>query len=137
MVRADISWRAKTPLHFCASNIDAQAYTNMLDATYQGQIEEFHPNGNVFEQNGAPSDTALLTRDHFLMEAMDVMLWPTKSLDLNCIEKVQGLLVRRVYQEFRHFDTIDELKEYRLFEWEKISIEEIRKLIALTPCAVV
>ena len=36
MVRADISWRAKTPLHFCASNIDAQAYTNMLDATYQG-----------------------------------------------------------------------------------------------------
>ena len=106
MVWAGTSYRAKTPLYFCASKVDAAAYTAMLDEVYQPWVEEYYPNGNIFQQDGAPSHTALHTKKYFASEAMDVLPWPAKSPDQNCIENIWGILVRRVYQGYRYFDDL-------------------------------
>ena len=109
----------------------------MLDEVYQPWVEEHYPNGNVFEQDGVPSHTAPHTKVYFLSEGMDVLRWPSKSPDQNCIENIWGLLVRRVYQGNRQFYDIDDLKECLIYEWDSLSIAEVRNIIESMPRCVV
>ena len=44
-------------------------------------------------------------------QEMTVMEWPARSSDLNPIQNLWGVLVRRVYRDFRKFSDINELKE--------------------------
>ena len=109
----------------------------MLDEVYQPWVEEHYPNGNVFQQDGVPSRTAPHTKFYFLSEGVDVLRWPSKSPDQNCIENTWGLLVRRVYQGNRQFYDIDDLKECLIYEWDSLSIAEVRNIIESMPRCVV
>ena len=137
MVWGGISWKAKTPLAFCSSKIDAVVYIEMLDDVYQPWVASYYPCGIVFQQDNAPAHSAIHKKDYFLSEAMDVLPWPAKSPDLNCIENVWGLLVQRVYEGRRQFDTIEDLKECLIYEWGKLTIDKVRKFIFFMPCRIV
>ncbi len=70
-------------------------------------------------------------------EGMCVLDWPAKSPDMNIIENVWGLLARRVYQGARQFHDLDDLKECIEYEWERLSINEIRDLVLSVPRRIV
>ena len=72
-----------------------------------------------------------------MTEDMLVMDWPARSPDMNIIENVWAVLARRVYQGGRQFDSIEDLKECLVYEWEKLTIDEIRNLILSVPRRVV
>ncbi len=133
MTWAGVSWRGKAPLVILNRKIDAVKYCNMLDEYYQLYVEQYYPNGNVFQQNGAPAHTATHKREYFMEEAMTVVDWPSKSPDMNIVENVWGLLSRRVYQDGRQFTDEDELKECLIYEWKKLSIAVIRRLALSVP----
>ena len=72
------------------------------------------------------------------MESQQVVMdWPAKSPDMNCIENMWGELVRRVYSQGRQFDTVDDLREALMYEWEKIDLPVVQNLIASMPRRVV
>ncbi len=60
----------------------------MLDDVYQPYVKKYYPNGNIFQQNGAPAHTALYTQEYFVEEGMCVLDCPAKSPDINIIENV-------------------------------------------------
>ena len=59
--------------------------------------------------------------------------WAPRSSDINCIENSWGALSMAVYDGNRQFDTIDDLKECLLYEWENLSLNYIRELIMSKP----
>jgi hypothetical protein len=61
------------------------------------------------------------------------MKWPTKSPDLNPIENVWGLLVRRVYDGGRQVSTIEELKRAILHDWKALDKNYLRKFVDSMP----
>ncbi len=52
---------------------------------------------------------------------------------MNCIENDWGELSRRLYHAGRQFDTVEDLREALFYEWEKLDLGYIRKLIRLMP----
>ena len=57
------------------------------------------------------------------------MEWPACSPDLNPIENIWGVLVRRVYANNRHLDTTDELKAAIIAEWNLLELSLLKKLV--------
>ncbi|EPB73333.1 hypothetical protein ANCCEY_07579 [Ancylostoma ceylanicum] len=53
----------------------------------------------------SPSSVAATSEDR-----VNVVDWPTYSTDQNPIENSWEILARKVYEDHRHFRTIDELK---------------------------
>ena len=53
--------------------------------------------------------------------------WPSVSPDLNPIENVWRLLVRRVYGRNKQFSNLKELETEILSAWENVSPEDIRR----------
>lgn len=59
-------WRGKTDLAFVSNKIGPAKNCRMLDELYQPYVGKVFPNGDVFQQDGAPVDTALHTKDYFM-----------------------------------------------------------------------
>ena len=57
------------------------------------------------------------------------MEWSTNSLNLNCIEILWGILLRRLYKSGLHCDTKEDLEENLFYELDKIQVSYIRTLI--------
>ena len=66
-------------------------------------------------------------------QEMIVMEWPARSPDPNPIENLWGVLVRRVYRDFRNFSDINELQEAIELAWDAISQDVYLKLLDSMP----
>jgi hypothetical protein len=59
--------------------------------------------------------------------------WPTRSSDLNPIEHVWDMLGRRVRQHRSSPQTLQDLRNVLIEEWDNISQEEVTNLISSMP----
>jgi hypothetical protein len=127
MISIAISRRGPLFLKFFdkGERLNAEKYCNMLEHEMLPQIRRVHPNGFIFQQDGAPCHTANHTQD-FLRNQHNVTLiskaqWPAKSPDLNmCDYRTFAHLMQKVYTPTRpRMTTIDELKDrISLYFWE-------------------
>ena len=60
------------------------------------------------------------------------MEWPARSPDLNIIENVWGLLAGDVYANAKQFDSVNQLREAIEAAWNRLSVEQIKKLCKLS-----
>ncbi len=133
MVWGGISWRGKTPLVEVNGTLNADEYVHMLEEYFLPFRDEIYPDGATFQQDNAAAHSALHTRDFFADEGITDLPWPAKSPDMNCIENAWGELSRRLYDGGRQFDTVSDLREALFYEWDKLDLEYIRKLIKSMP----
>lgn len=82
----------------------------------------------VFQQDNAPIHTSSQSRYWLSEKSIRTLPWPARSLDLNIIEKVWGLLARRVYLRGRQFDSLDELEQEVRSAWAAIEPSYLLKL---------
>ena len=61
---------------------------------------------------------------------MHVLDWPARSLDLNIIENVWGIVARDVYENARQLDTAKQLREAIEAAWSRLTVDRIKKLYA-------
>lgn len=87
----------------------------------------------IFQQDNASINASRHTNQWFSEKKVNVLLWPSKSSDLNPIEKFWGILVRRVYANGRQFQSKQELKDAIKLEWDKITVGELKNLITSMP----
>ena len=64
----------------------------------------------IFQQDNAPCHRSKSTIDWLFEHEIEVLPWPALSPDLNPIEKLWGILTRKVYAGGRQFSTVDDLK---------------------------
>ena len=129
MVWAGFSWRGRTNLAILRGRVDSEVYMNTVENYLLPYGNSAYPKGYTFMQDGAPPHTSNATKQFLADCNLDVMEWPPYSPDLNPIENLWGILVQRVYKDFRQFETEDDLMERLLAEWEKLKKEDWRPLI--------
>ena len=136
MVWAAISKKGKSELVFVEGNLNARAYTEMLANYLIPFIESKYGGENdqaIFQQDNAPAHSALHTKDWFFDNIVPVLDWPAKSPDMNVIENAWTWLVRDVYQGYRQFDYVDDLKEALIDAWDRMPQNYINNLINSMP----
>ena len=81
----------------------------MLEERLLPFINRYHPEGAIYQQDGAAPHKANRTLQFLSDSNVDVMQWPALSPDSNPIDNVWGALVREVYKNGKQYDTVDEL----------------------------
>ena len=79
----------------------------------------------ILMQDNASSHTAYITKGTLHQMAIRLLWWPSNSPDLNPIENVWRLLKHRVQRRFPK--SKDELRAIIQEEWDKITVQDIRK----------
>ena len=136
MIWTAISQKDKSNLVFVEGNLNAQSYTTMLTDHLLPFIEDKHGGENdqaIFQQDNAPARSALHTKDWFFDNLIAVLDWPAKSPDLNVIGNAWKWIVKEVYQGYRQFDYLDDLRECITDAWDRMPQHYINNLIESKP----
>ena len=129
MVWGGISLNNKTDLIFIRGNLTAERY---VEAVVQNHILPFaHEIGPdfVLMQDGARAHTSMVTTRFLEDSGIQVMDWPPRSLNLNCIEHLWDLISRGLLNRQHQHQTLQELEDALLEEWRVIPQKTIRRLI--------
>ena len=121
----------KTRLIIINGNIDALTYMNIVLAVEALPFIQFHGPNVIFMHDNARPHLAAITRQFLATNNVDVLDWPTNSLDLNPIEPVWEELwcyVRRNHA----IHTVNDL--YKLSG--PIYLRHLYS-VTLTPCAAI
>lgn len=115
-------------LVFIETNMDKEKYLDILQnhlkrsAIKVGATENF-----VLVQDNDPKHASKLIKNWLIFNVKSTLPHPPQSPDLNPIENLWDLLERRLRQH--EIKNKQQLKEKLLEEWNKISIEDTRKLV--------
>ena len=96
---------------------------NLIDKEKRKSGHDF-----IFQHDNAAIHNLKICKKFLSDNNIQVLHSPSRSPDLNIMENLWGILVRRVYENGRQFSSKEELKNAILFSWSKISINEIKSL---------
>ena len=133
MVWGAFGSKGKTNIAFVDSTLNSSDYIKVLQEYLLPCYKKICGKNRVFQQDGAAIHTSKVTQNWLKSKNINVLEWPANSPDLNPIENVWGLLVRRVYANGRQFKTKNDLKQKMSECWEQISLLELQKLIDSVP----
>lgn len=133
MVWASFCANGTSDICFIKGRINAIGYQDILKNHLEDIGAKVGAKDWLFQQDNAPIHRAKVNQGWFKSKKIEVIDWPALSPDLNPIENLWGILVRRVYAEGRVFQSAEELKKVIEDEWSKITQEELKALVDSMP----
>lgn len=109
---------------------------SILDSALLESLEKlgFSPEEIYFQQDGDGKHTSNLAWNWCDNHGIGLLgPWPSQSPDLNPIEHLWNLLKRRIEKQEERAKGVHELWDKAAEEWEKITVEECRRLIESMP----
>ena len=97
------SIKSKTNLIKMEGKQNVQKYTEVLEKSFLPFLANNYHNHAIFQQDNAAINTAKLTTKWLQDHNIATLSWPAKSLELNPIENLWGILARQVYTDGRRF----------------------------------
>mgnify|MGYP003552013436 CR=1 FL=1 len=82
----------------------------------------------IFVQDNASIHKSKKTMEWFSNKNIIVLDWPSRSLDMNPIKNLWGILARRVYSRGRKFSSIQELEVEVRNCWRNLSTQILETL---------
>ena len=115
----------------------AVVYKDLLESTMLPYATRSMAKGWIFQQDNDPKHTSKLIKTWFAKEKLNVLEWPSQSLDLNPIEHLWEQLERQI--RVRSYKNADDLMAGLTEEWSKIPMEHLTTLVDSMPsrCAAV
>ena len=114
----------KSPLVILNETVTADRYINILSSSFLPAYD----NSELLVADNAPAHSAKKSKSWIETVNIQTIKWPSVSPDLNPIENVWGLLVRRVYGRNKQFSNLKELETEILSAWDNLSPEDILSL---------
>ncbi|EYC14419.1 hypothetical protein Y032_0040g191 [Ancylostoma ceylanicum] len=133
MVWGAISSVGVLSMAFVSCRMNSNDYQQVL-SDHLLPFLRLHPGHNfVFMQDNAAIHSSRSTRTWLSSQGIEILDWPACSPDLNSIENVWGVIVRRIYANNRQYSSVEELKKAILEAWNNLEPNLIRNLYASMP----
>lgn len=131
MVWGCCSFDCKLDLVIIPGNLNGQRYQNEI---LNGHVVPHFDNHNlasrpVFMDDNARPHRAHAVRQFLRNNAIDTIPWPARSPDLNPLEHLWDILGRQVKQRDPPVNSLQELSQALIEEWNRIPLRRIRRLI--------
>lgn len=143
MVWAAFSSVGKLELRFISTKMDGREYQEVLKSSLLPFLRRFHRLRLKFQQDNAGVHKSKHRRHNdpdfvpmmewFKDKKVELLDWPSCSPDLNPMENLWGIMVRRIYANGRQYQTVEELKNAIQSAWDSIPDETIQNLVASMP----
>ena len=88
MIWAAVSFRYKSPLHFCDQSLTGQRNRDEILAPYVVPMFQAHQDLRIFQQDNARPHTARVSMNFLQAQNVNCMHWPSLSPDMAPIEHV-------------------------------------------------
>lgn len=118
--------------HFIEGRFNTEVYIHILQNTMLPSVSQRFPGGNfILQQDNCPVHTARRVTQWLEEQNISLLPWPSKSPDLNVMENVWGLLVKKINREngFRPQD-VDELRNKISETWNELDPAYARALVS-------
>ena len=115
---------------FVSGKINSQSYQRILKSHLLPNAGFLAGENLKFQPGNAPVHMSNGTKLWFLVNSVETWKWPVKSPDFNPIKNIWGNLVKRVYENKRHFMSSVKLKTTTEDEWYKREPELCQKLVS-------
>lgn len=129
MIWAGFSTGGKTELALVPQKMNSIVYIELLEAMMIEKEEELCGENFIFQQDNASIHSARTAKDFFREQNINVLDWPSRSIDLNPIENIWGILARQVYANGRQFNSVTELKTAIKLAWGAIPTTTLKNLV--------
>ena len=133
MVWGGISLEEKTDLVVIPGSLTAERYIDIILADHVIPAAYGIGPDFLFMQDNARPHTAAITTDFLNQHEIHTMDWPAISPDLNPIEHLWDILDRRIRRRLNPPQTLQQLTEALVEEWNSIPQEVIRRLVRSMP----
>ena len=117
---AAVSFRYKSPLHFCDRSHTEQRFRDEILAPYVVPMFQAHQDLRIFQQDNACPHTARVSMKFLQAQNVNCMHWPSLSPDMAPIEHVWDALGRRVDNRPVKPTTGATLRQALLEEWNNM-----------------
>ncbi len=120
------------PLCFLKTNVTAPIYQDILEHFMLPSDDQlFKDTDFIFQQDLAPAHTAKSTKSWLNEHGVGVLDWPANLPDLNPIEKLWGIVKRKMRS--KRPEKADELRATVKETWASIPPQQCHKLITSMP----
>lgn len=133
MVWAGFCASGKLDLAFTSFKMNSKDYIQVLETRLLPFLRRFRRKKFTFQQDNAAIHTSKETKQWIKDHKIDLLDWPARSPDLNPVENLWGILVRRIYAEGKQYATVDELKSAILEAWGNIEKTVLENLVNSMP----
>lgn len=120
----------KLRLAFVTCRMNSEDYQNVLGAHLLPFIRRRARKNFIFQQDNAAIHVSASTRAWFSAKKIELLGWPACSPDLNPMENLWAIIVRRVYANNRQFQTVADLETAIIDAWDSIQPNIIKNLVS-------
>jgi transposase len=133
MVWIGISSEGMIHIERMEGKIDSETYTEMILNKALPKIHQYHGTDFILQQDNASMHVSAATTEAFAEAEIEMLPLPALSPDLNPVENVWALLVRRIYAEGRGYESEGTLWAAIEEEARKLTKEDIAPFIDSMP----
>ena len=123
-----ITFEKMGPLIEVKGNLNSQNYISNILEAFEKFWKKVRKKRKCFMQDNAPCHRSKLVEQWFGSKKMKILQWPPQSPDLNPIETIWDILLKRVRENNRQLASLTEFREKLKEEWEIFPIEIVQDL---------
>ena len=123
MIWAGVSSNGCWDIAFISTRENFKNFIQTLERSMVPQFYKFCELNGVFQQDNVVIHSSKLTKTWFSEKRINLMAWPSRTPDLNLIKNIRADLARRLYENRRQFNPINDFKNAICECWSSIEPE--------------